>query len=394
MRNSLGAFSILLYSTLLVLTGCSESSNPLGADVAAPAEPYQPVDLASLERAARLKASRPSLPLSKSGGVVYTFDDLPAACMWNREFPETYQDLTFSDSRFLATCELNEDIGIVPVSLSEQDRQTRTTITLPSVANEVSISYYGMRFDHRDRIFVAYDESGVEVDRASGRTVGSWDWLTITGTVHQVAIIDYQSQSIWDDITVIFDTSNEPPIADAVTPQTVIVSETVALDGSNSSDPEGDPLTYLWSWTSKPAGSLAEISTPSSPLTAFTADQPGTYTVQLVVDDGLSSSAPDVVEIVALSVSGAVSILRKHITLLQEERMLNAGQANALHRKLWFVDANAVRRPYAAAQRLRAFANQVASFVDGGVLPPHEGDLLLEYASRISAALGYPSIPS
>ena len=40
--------------------------------------------------------------------------------------------------------------------------------------------------------------------------------------------------------------ANETPTANAGGDQNVQVGMTVALDGSRSSDPESQPLTYLW----------------------------------------------------------------------------------------------------------------------------------------------------
>ena len=55
-----------------------------------------------------------------------------------------------------------------------------------------------------------------------------------------------------DTVFVTFD--NVAPVADAGNNQTVGVGDTVALDGTGSSDANGDPLTYLWSLVSAPRG--------------------------------------------------------------------------------------------------------------------------------------------
>ncbi|MGX2029945.1 PKD domain-containing protein [Methylocaldum gracile] len=87
------------------------------------------------------------------------------------------------------------------------------------------------------------------------------------------------------------------PVAEAGPDQTAPVGTTVYLDGSASSDGDGDPLTFRWTFTEKPNGSTAILSDRTAVNPTFTIDKPGTYTVQLVVDDGQLASVPDTVTV-------------------------------------------------------------------------------------------------
>ena len=82
---------------------------------------------------------------------------------------------------------------------------------------------------------------------------------------------------------------NGRPVANAGPDQTAYVGRLVTLDGSGN-DPDDDDLTYAWSFTSRPTGSQAALSNATLPSATFTPDLPGTYTVQLIVDDGTDSS--------------------------------------------------------------------------------------------------------
>jgi RHS repeat-associated protein len=90
---------------------------------------------------------------------------------------------------------------------------------------------------------------------------------------------------------------NIAPVAAAGPDQTVFVGDTVHLDGRASSDLEGDVLTFHWSVHAVPAGSRATLSDPTATQPTFVVDRPGTYTVQLLVNDGQVDSAPDTVGI-------------------------------------------------------------------------------------------------
>lgn len=68
----------------------------------------------------------------------------------------------------------------------------------------------------------------------------------------------------------------------------------VLLNGSYSFDPEGESLSFAWSFRSRPAGSRTVLVDPTTALPSFTPDLAGEYVVQLVVGDGTSESAPEI----------------------------------------------------------------------------------------------------
>jgi hypothetical protein len=93
---------------------------------------------------------------------------------------------------------------------------------------------------------------------------------------------------------------NTPPVADAGPDQTVFVTHTVQLDGSGSTDPDGDAVTFIWSFVSRPQASAATLSDATVVNPRFVADLPGLYEVQLIVNDGIVDSVPTTVVISAI----------------------------------------------------------------------------------------------
>lgn len=125
-----------------------------------------------------------------------------------------------------------------------------------------------------------YDAWGASID---GNHIVYTDYGTGNGDIYMVTII----------------TANISPIANAGLDQTVHVGSIVTLDGSGSSDPDGNvPLTYEWSFISIPDGSTALFSDSKIVNPTFTTDLPGDYVLQLVVTDSLgATSAPDTLTI-------------------------------------------------------------------------------------------------
>lgn len=92
---------------------------------------------------------------------------------------------------------------------------------------------------------------------------------------------------------------NDPPVANAGQDDSVLINEPIILDGNGSTDPENDLLTYNWSLTDKPSGSLAILIGADTSTPSFTPDNEGTYTIELVVNDGNLTSTPNNVTIIA-----------------------------------------------------------------------------------------------
>jgi len=117
------------------------------------------------------------------------------------------------------------------------------------------------------------------------------------GTYKVELVVNDGTDDSAPDTVVISTEDNLPPVADAGEGQTVDVDEEVCLDGSGSSDPNGDEITYYWAITSTPAGSTAELDDSAAVDPCFTPDVVGDYEVTLVVSDGELDSAPDTVVI-------------------------------------------------------------------------------------------------
>ena len=110
---------------------------------------------------------------------------------------------------------------------------------------------------------------------------------------------EYQSGSSPSDPNII---PNQLPIANAGADQNVITGTLVTLNGTESFDPEGAMITFLWKFIEVPAESSvadASLSDITSAMPTFTPDISGTYRLELIVNDGVLESASDEVVIIA-----------------------------------------------------------------------------------------------
>lgn len=183
---------------------------------------------------------------------------------------------------------------------------------------ELATAYYrggytqtisGRYFDHdlgyvdlttRTPLFINYGAQWPsEGSLAFTGDLGHWVRLSfLTSTI--IIEVDTNGDGVTDwrveRPTIVIPPINTPPTADAGPDQAVSQWTTVQLDGSSSSDQEGDPLSYFWTVVSSPG--YTPLSGANTATPSFTANLSGTYVLSLTVYDGNSTSQPDTVKVV------------------------------------------------------------------------------------------------
>jgi hypothetical protein len=124
-----------------------------------------------------------------------------------------------------------------------------------------------------------------------------------TSYTFTLVVNDGQSDSPADEVVITVLQVNKVPTADAGTDQSVNEDATVSLDGSASSDPDGNPLTFKWT---APAGITLSSTTAAKPtFTAPEVTEITSYTFTLVVNNGTVDSPADMVVITVANIDKA-----------------------------------------------------------------------------------------
>ncbi len=171
-----------------------------------------------------------------------------------------------------------------------------------TVALGTTVTLNGSGSSDIDGNLLTYQWSFVSVPAGSGATLANPTTAKPTFLVDRAG--QYVVQLMVNDgmvnsapASVMITTSNTAPVANAGPNQTVKVGVTVTLNGSGSTDADGNPLTYQWSFVSVPTGSAATIGGPTTVKPTFIADKAGDYLVRLIVNDGMVNSGPATVTI-------------------------------------------------------------------------------------------------
>ena len=107
----------------------------------------------------------------------------------------------------------------------------------------------------------------------------------------QLIVSDGVGQSDADTVDVTVVDANHPPVADAGDDSTIKEGAIATLDGSNSFDPEGDAMSFVWQQVAGAAVALVPSHTTVRPTFTASVSAGSTLVFKLRVSDGRESSS-------------------------------------------------------------------------------------------------------
>ncbi|MFH1283878.1 MAG: PKD domain-containing protein [bacterium] len=203
-----------------------------------------------------------------------------------------------------------KNAGTVTIALQVSDGRSLSevsysTATIMSDPNTPPIADAGGPYQSRVNKFMQLDGSGsydpdddsIVQYRWNLGDSGNWyfgetPWVIYDSTgVYNITLIvnDGKADSLASISTATI-VGNSPPVADAGGPYQGIQNQGILFDGTNSYDPDGDTLhSYYFKWN---FGDSASWYLNATPYHIY--NQPGEYTVTLIVTDGDDDSLPSV----------------------------------------------------------------------------------------------------
>lgn len=186
-------------------------------------------------------------------------------------------------------------VGLTTVAESPVGPEPPTNFLVHTKGNTTSYYYIQTSATFSGSVEVCFQGSPEQLQLLRvghyNSTTGTWEMLTITKRDRNTNTICALTDSFSPFALLL--PANAAPTADAGDDQSFVCllpneQVQVNLDGSRSSDPEGDALDYQWSENSM------LLTTGVSPTTAMSS---GTHVISLEVSDGSQTSAPDTVTI-------------------------------------------------------------------------------------------------
>jgi uncharacterized repeat protein (TIGR01451 family) len=289
-------------------------------------------------------------PVADAGSDQIVFVDDPVQLDGSGSFDPDGHDITYQW----------QQVGGLPVTLSD-DTAVMPTFTAPELPTVITFTLtvmdsYGLSSTPDEVVITVIDRTitGLTADNdsptiltdptnftatitAGTNVVYSWDFGDGIGSgsgqfpshtygadgVYTAVVTATNSVNSLTATTTVTVVLNMPPTADAGPDQTVFVEELVQLDGSGSSDPEGQPLIFHWQQTGGPAVTLSDGRAEKPTFTA--PGVPAVLTFSLTVTDpyGASDSDEVVITVVDEPVAG-LSAASSSPTLLAETTFFTA----------------------------------------------------------------------
>ena len=206
--------------------------------------------------------------------------------------------LTVDDGEFANSAEVTlniEQANSAPTAkISVSPEPASTTLT---TATEITLNGGGSSDPDGDTLeYVWSQPSGQGIELSSLSSASTSFTAAEAGTYSFTLTVDDGEFASSAEVTLEITQANSAPTAKiSVSPEpastTLTTATEITLNGSGSSDPDGDTLEYVWS---QPTGQGIELSSLSSVSTSFTAADAGTYTFTLTVDDGEFANSAEV----------------------------------------------------------------------------------------------------
>jgi hypothetical protein len=121
--------------------------------------------------------------------------------------------------------------------------------------------------------------------------------LARTAGLASLLILQIASFGSTTDPVYAQDAVNNPPLASAGPDQTVDEGAFVTLDGTNSSDADGNELSFSWIQIDGLNVELLDADTANPKFIAPSVDATTTIRFMLIVNDGILDSQPDIVSV-------------------------------------------------------------------------------------------------
>lgn len=196
----------------------------------------------------------------------------------------------------LVTVTVNPAVNVSPVANAGNNR----TITLPAS----SVALNGSNSSDADGNIVSYLWS--QVSGPTTATLSATNTANITASnlqegvyVFRLTVRDNGGATATDDIRITVNAAaqaNQPPVANAGANRVITLpTNSVTLNGSSSSDADGNIVTYRWEQVSGPANSTFSATNTAS-ITVSNL-QAGVYTYRLTVTDDDNATATDQVTV-------------------------------------------------------------------------------------------------